>query len=179
MHDPALVQACIEQHYDLRPQSLQPFNPNSWTRTERHTYRVTYADGASSVLRAYRPGWVERTMPYDSFDTWLHTRAALLAWLEHQHYPAPQLIRTRQGNAVARHQDWGILMTTFIEGTSATPEPHTFEVLGATLAQLHILPDSRIPPHALGAVSPSGSDGSRAVAGTARSILCDTQHATA
>jgi hypothetical protein len=94
LEDTTLIQASIKEHYGLHPQTLQPFNPNSWTSTERHTYRVIYADRTSSVLRAYRPGWVERSMPYDDFDTWLHTRAALLAWLEHQHYPAPRLIRT-------------------------------------------------------------------------------------
>jgi Ser/Thr protein kinase RdoA (MazF antagonist) len=40
-------------------------------------------------------------------------------------------------------------MTTFIEGTSAAPEPHTFGLLGATLGQLHVLPDSPIAPPAL------------------------------
>jgi Ser/Thr protein kinase RdoA (MazF antagonist) len=85
-------------------------------------------------------------MPYDDFATWLHTRAALLTWLEHQHYPAPRLIRTRQGQAIVMHQGWGILMTTFIEGTTAAPEPHTVELLGAALGQLHVLPAPRLTP---------------------------------
>src|SRR5207248_6209439 len=86
-------------------------------------------------------------------------QVAVLAYLEQHTYPAPHVLHTKDGAALATYEGWTALMLSFIEGTMADFSPATLTLLGTCAGALHTLstnvlaeidaaslPDSRLHP---------------------------------
>lgn len=101
--------------------------------------------------------WERESSVYD----WLAERVSLLRYLEQQGYPAPRVFLARDGSAIIRHEEWNILVTTFLEGDAHLVSPDKLYLLASAVGRLHCLalPQSIGPswwnasyslPHALG-----------------------------
>ena len=99
------------------------------TFEERGIYHITFANGRSYVLRAFR---------YDVRDELLG-QVALFDYLEQRDYPAPRLLRTRDGSPVATFENWMGFLVSYVEGTLLDFSAHGLIQLGARLALLHTL----------------------------------------
>lgn len=114
-------------------------------------------------------------------------RATLLLHLEAQGYPAPRLVRTREGEPLAVHAGWCALVTRERGRPLVAPTLDHMRALGAALGRLHTLapqPDGPpvgagwfYPEHALAAALYHLA-ASRAVVPPAWHGLLDAWHAT-
>ena len=109
--------------------SVQVRQIAEYTFEDRGIYRIDFSDGRSYVLRAFR---------YDVKEI-LQSQAALYACLEQQAYPAPRILHTINGGAIALHEDWMALMVSYVEGSLADFSPEHLTLLGAQLGELHAL----------------------------------------
>lgn len=79
----------------------------------------------------------------DSVHDWLAQRVLLLRYLAQQDYPAPRVFLSQNGDAIVRHDDWNILITTFVEGQAHLISPDNLYLLAAAVSRLHCL---ALPP---------------------------------
>jgi len=75
----------------------------------------------------------------ESVHVWLAQRVLLLEYLAQQGYSAPRVFPSRGGDAIVRHDDWNILVTTFIEGEAHLILPDNLYLLGSAVGRLHCL----------------------------------------
>ncbi len=94
---------------------------------DRGIYRVGFSDGCSYVLRAFRYNVKEI----------LQRQATLYTYLEQQAYPAPRILHTINGSAIALYQNWMTLMVSYVEGSLADFSLEHLTLLGAQLGMLH------------------------------------------
>ena len=123
-------------------------------RGDRVTYHLRGRRGPGLVVRAFRID-----VPLDTqfrgggtvaVTDWLCGRAAVLAWLEEQAYPAPRVIPTHSGDPVGLAGVWATLATSYVAGTPLRPGTGGMRLLGEALGRLHAL-DSRTFAEASGA----------------------------
>jgi Ser/Thr protein kinase RdoA (MazF antagonist) len=162
----AFLAAC----YGLRARALTLIGAAG--DASRALYRVTDAQGRRWVLRAYRAdGHVAPWLGGGATPEWMAGRAALLAALERQAYPAPRPLPERDGGLIGRDAAWCALVEDYIVGAplewSSSDDLHA---LAAALGRLHTLaPDPNAPPSwwhpldraaswALEALGPAGPD---------------------
>jgi len=132
----ALVECC----YGRSPAALESIA--HYTFEDRVVCRVRFASGPPGLLRAFTGDVRE----------WLLGQASVLEAVAARGFPAPRVIRTEAGEALAAHGAWTGLLLTFVEGVEADGAPSTLEALGALAARLHSLPglpvavDSRLRP---------------------------------
>ncbi len=135
------LQAVAEQ-YGRQPLALHPLRCHNPAR--KQLYHVEFANEPAWVMRAYHPSFIEDpTFPwlsrYPTLFEWLHAHATILDYLAQQRYPAPHVISTRTGAWIGTHQEWYILMTSFVDGDAKEATPAKIQALGASLGFLHTL----------------------------------------
>jgi Ser/Thr protein kinase RdoA (MazF antagonist) len=99
-------------------------------------------------MRAYKQSyntsdiyhWLSRS---SSLVEWLQARARILTYLATQDYPAPIPIPTQTGALIGKHEEWHILMTTFVNGDAKDARAEKIAALSASLGHLHTL---ALPP---------------------------------
>jgi len=136
-------------------------------RGDRVTYHLGSRGGPGLVVRAFRTD-----VPLDTqfraggtvtVTDWLCGRAAVLAWLEDQAYPAPRVIRTHSGDPVGLAGVWATLATSYVAGTPLLPGTGAMRLLGEALGRLHAL-DSGTFTGALAGGAGAGGAGAVGVA---------------
>ncbi len=143
-----LLTALVQNQY--RSDVIQLHQIAEYTFEDRGIYRVTFTDGHSYVLRAFR---------YDVRDDLLG-QTAVFDYLEQQAYPAPRLFRTHSGSPIATFKNWLAVLVSYLEGSLLNFSTHHLTQLGAKLGMLHAiseqtqteanhLPDSRLYPRQL------------------------------
>jgi hypothetical protein len=125
-------QMVADQYAEL-PQTFSKLQlyPFDW----RGIYRVEFA------RHPFRPS-VLRLGKGDEFQDSFLQIAQLLLFLERQRYPAPRVQLTRNSTTVGSLRDWHMLMLTYVEGESATPDPGTLRLQAEVKAQLRSLPSA-------------------------------------
>jgi Ser/Thr protein kinase RdoA (MazF antagonist) len=104
-----------------------------------HTYALERAGADPLVLRVQRPG---------SGD--LPTHEQVLLFLEESGYPAPRVIRAPDGSPAIHHDDWTLVLTSYINGEmveSGANTPEGLYAMGRAIGRLHSLSplDSTLP----------------------------------
>ncbi len=97
----------------------------------RGVFRVDVPGQASYVLRVQRQELV--SVPH------VNNNIATLHFLEQVNFPAPHIRRTRTDALIGYYQGWSTLLLSYIEGELVTGTAEEFRLLGAMLAQLHLL----------------------------------------
>ena len=69
-----------------------------------------------------------------------HSRMTILQRLESLGYPAPRVIRTRDGELTTEASGWCAHVTTYVDGTVIRPTLDQLRQVGAALGRLHSLP---------------------------------------
>ncbi len=139
----ALLTALVQNQYRNAPVQLHQIAEHTFE--DRGIYRVTFENGQSYVLRAFR---------YDVRDDLLG-QVALLDYLEQQGYPAPRLLRTHSGAPIAIFENWMAVLVSYVDGILLDFSPPNLTQLGARLGMLHAvsehiqsvvqqIPDSRL-----------------------------------
>jgi Ser/Thr protein kinase RdoA (MazF antagonist) len=123
----ALLTRLVEEQYALVAARLTPIAHYHFD--DRGIYRVALAGGRSYVLRAFC--WDAREA--------LLGQVAVLDYLEQHGYPAPRVMRTPRGRAVATYEGWTALLLSYVEGTEAAFSSRHLELLGARAGRLHAL----------------------------------------
>ncbi len=127
--------ALVEERYGKSPVVMQPLP--STVPGRRHVYRIELGDGQRWIMKARRQDLPPMGPPYD-MPRWIRARTAVLGHLEARGYPAPRVIRTRDGELVEAWEGWHALVTTFVEGTIAHLTPDLAQLSGESLARLHL-----------------------------------------
>lgn len=140
MTDAALVGRILRE-YRLDPASVRRYH-GSVSGTEVG-YRLREPGGGVVLVRAYRAdvplaGYL-RGCGSASVTGWLQGRAATLAWLAAQGYPAPRVVATRSGDPIAVAGTWLTLATSYIPGRALVRGGGEAGLLGAALGRLHAL----------------------------------------
>ena len=128
----SLLDLCAT-HYGLAGYSLRPLAGG----LTGHTHLLEYPGAPPLVLRVETVGL--GGMPANE--------RALLA-LEEQGYPAPRVVRTRDGSAAVQIDGMTLVVTTFIEGRPVESEANTPESLygiGRAIGRLHALSLPALP----------------------------------
>ncbi len=140
MTDAAVVGRILRE-YRLDPASVRRYH-GSVSGTEVG-YRMRQPDGSVVLVRAYRCDVLLaphlRGCGTESITGWLQGRAATLAWLAAQGYPAPRVVATRTGDLIGVAGAWLTWATTDIPGRSVLPGGGHLGPLGAALGRLHAL----------------------------------------
>ncbi len=141
----AVLTALVQNQYRNGPIQLRQIA--EYTFEDRGIYHVTFENGQSYVLRAFR---------YDVKDDLLG-QVTLFDYLEQQDYPAPRLLPTHSGASIATYENWMAVLVSYVDGTLLDFSPHNLKQLGSRLGILHALsehiqseapqiPDSRLHP---------------------------------
>lgn len=117
----------VISHYRCQQVSLQSIT--EYMSEDRGIYRADLDDEQSYVLRAFG---------YDVEATLLG-QARVLDYLGQRPFLAPQVLRTKNGAALAADGSWTVLMISFIQGGMANFSPQHLLQLGACLGSLHTL----------------------------------------
>ena len=144
----ATLTALVQNQYRDGPSQLRQIAEHTFK--DRGIYHVTFANGLSYVLRAFR---------YDVRDDLLG-QAELLDYLEQQNYPAPRLFRTHSGASTATYENWMAVLVSYVDGILLDFSLPNLTQLGARLGILHTvsesiqtkapqIPDSRLHPRQL------------------------------
>ena len=140
MTDAAVVGRILRE-YRLDPASVRRYH-GSVSGTEVG-YRMRQPDGSVVLVRAYRCDVLLaphlRGCGTTSITGWLQGRAATLAWLAAQGYPAPRVVATRTGDLIGVAGAWLTWATTDIPGRAVLPGGGHLGPLGAALGRLHAL----------------------------------------
>lgn len=96
---------------------------------DRGIYRVDWADGTSSILRAFLADVTDELLGH----------AAVLDYLQQRHFLAPTVKYTHDGKRVASYADWRTLMVSFLVGEMADFALPNLELLGNLVGHLHTL----------------------------------------
>jgi Ser/Thr protein kinase RdoA (MazF antagonist) len=138
MPDPQLMASLVRQAYGAEPIALEPLG-NDLTG-ERVTYRTALDDGRVLLLRGLRLG---SRLPLwyggGGVESWLRDRARMLEWLAQQGYPAPRVVRTRNGKLLATAAGYCALAVTYLPGRLLPSTAQHLERLGGVLGWLHAL----------------------------------------
>lgn len=139
----------LHDAYGLTAESVKPL----FTNAEPHIFRVdTQTAGvlhiavgradtsASSIYTTWLSGYAGHAMA-----EFLLSRAGVLAHLEAQQFPAPRLVRTRDGAPLGYGGGWCVLVLTALPAV-LTPTIELFQELGATLGRLHQLSPQSADP---------------------------------
>jgi Ser/Thr protein kinase RdoA (MazF antagonist) len=110
----------LERHYGIRILGLN--------RLERGVYRVDRQEGKS---------WVARVFPAERPVELVQGDADVLRFLEEHGFPAERCARP---DPVSAPGGRGVLVTEYLEGTGAEPNPPTLRALGELLGRLNTLP---------------------------------------
>ncbi len=124
MNELALAES-VETGYGIANFSLHALNSD----TGKHIFRVEKASGQKLILRVYPLNQHEK----------LQNLITVLTFLEDRRYPAERIILAVNGDSITRHNGWQLLMTTYIEGTSADYTLPALRSLAAVLGRLHAL----------------------------------------
>jgi Ser/Thr protein kinase RdoA (MazF antagonist) len=127
LDDIGAFSALLARRYGAREIALRPLVPGGGKRL----YRVERAD---------RPAWLLHAAPPLASPAAFRRDALVLALLERQAYPAPRVVPTLDGAAVAECLQRPVLVTTFIEGEPTVSSAPDLGRLGETLGLLHTLP---------------------------------------
>lgn len=160
MEQQAILAELVRERYGALEVTLRVITP--YLTAKRAVERVEVADGRRWVLRAFQGD-------ADTLERELRGQAAVLAYLARRGYPAPRVVRTRDGQVIASHAGWAAIVLSWTEGTPAGFDLDALERLGETVARLHalsaalgaeedeaVLPDCRLrPPAALPAFAPA------------------------
>jgi Ser/Thr protein kinase RdoA (MazF antagonist) len=128
----SLLDICAT-HYGLTGYSLQPLAGG----VTEHTYRLEHPSAPPLVLRVETIGAGGMSA----------SEGVLLA-LEAQGYPAPRVVRARNGSAAVEVDGTTLVVTTFIEGRLVESEANTPESLygiGLAIGRLHALGLTALP----------------------------------
>ena len=140
MTDAAVVGRILCE-YRLDPASVRRYY-GSVSGTEVG-YRLRQPDGGVVLVRAYRRDVLLaphlRGCGTESVIDWLQGRAATLAWLAVQGYPAPRVVATRTGDLIGVAGVWLTWATSYIPGRAPLPGEGLAGQLGAALGRLHAL----------------------------------------
>lgn len=126
MLDPQL-QAFLLTHYPI--QSVRSASPLA-TKGQRQALRLE-TDRGDFVLKISDPGRAEAVVASDT---------GILAFLEAQDFPAPRLLRTRDGQAYLRCGDGYLHLYAYLPGEHPRPRTAFMQQAGRMLARLHSLP---------------------------------------
>lgn len=126
--DNTFFKMLVEEQYAAQHVHLHSSSPYAFDW--RGIYRVEQTNGTNWLLRAFRQ---------DDNTNWLLSHAAVLLFLEQQHYLAPHVVRTYTGELVGSSHGWWTLMLTFVEGVVVGYTPEELQLLGKTAASLHAL----------------------------------------
>jgi len=96
--------------------------------------------GLYRVERDDQPPWLLRAAPPGADPAAFAGDAAVLAFLARHTYPAPRLVPTIHGAAVATWGPRPVLVTSFLAGEPLDLAPASLGRLGALLGRLHALP---------------------------------------
>jgi Ser/Thr protein kinase RdoA (MazF antagonist) len=134
----AQVADFVSEHYEAQPIALAPIGHDA--TPSRAVFRCDFADGSTWSLHVFAqhavtPVWFGGGLARD----WLRGRAALLAWLERQSYPAPRVIPTHAGASMAENDGTCMLALSYIPGDPSAMSRDEPRQLGALLGRLHML----------------------------------------
>lgn len=140
MNDELIVSTRLVQ--DLYAEEIAALHvANNYPGEGRVIFRLERPDGSLCLARVYQNDHSVAEHLRDcgtrNLAAWLMSRAATLAWLEQQGYPAARVVRTRSGELIGQRAGWCTLMTTFCAGTVIKPTLEQLRLLGAALGQLH------------------------------------------
>jgi Ser/Thr protein kinase RdoA (MazF antagonist) len=138
MPDPQLIAGLVRRAYGAEPIALEPLG-NDLTG-ERVTYSAALDDGRIVLLRGLRLG---SRLPLwhggGGAEAWLRERARVLEWLAQQGYPAPRVVRARNGKLLATDAGYCALAITYLPGRLLPRTTQHLERLGGVLGWLHAL----------------------------------------
>lgn len=100
------------------------------TKGTRIAFRIT-SDGGEFVVKLTPPGREEAIMQRD---------VDMVHFLAQSDFPAPRLLRARDGSSFVSFQDRFVTVCSYIQGDNPEPDLLFFEKLGDLLARLHLLP---------------------------------------
>jgi Ser/Thr protein kinase RdoA (MazF antagonist) len=138
MSDADLIAGLVREAYGEEPVALHPLGNDP--TGERATYRVALGCGRMWMLRGYRAG---SRVPFwyggGLAEEWLRERARVLDWLATHDYPAPRVVPTRSGDAIALPAGYCALALTYLPGQPLPMTAIHVGRLAEALGQLHAL----------------------------------------
>ena len=142
MEDVSFFLAAITTVYGQHPRAIAPLRRNN--PEGKRLYRVDFSEGSSWTMRAYKQSYATTDMFHwlsrsPSLIEWLQARAHILAYIATQGYPAPAVVPTQTGVLIGKHEEWYILMTTFVNGEAKDAGPEKIAALSTSLGHLHTL----------------------------------------
>jgi Ser/Thr protein kinase RdoA (MazF antagonist) len=142
-HEPAAERLLVH----LRDRyGIDPVAATKLSVHKTYVFRIDRKDGSPWVARAFPPARPRAGAEGD---------AAILRFLERQHYPAERLAAD---DAVSEFDGSAVLVTRFVEGAPLPEGAAKFAMMGELLGRLHALPDDDSSGRPGGA---SGEDPSR------------------
>ena len=111
--------------YGIENFSLHAFKSDSG----KHIFRVEQGSGQNMILRVYPSNDDEK----------LQNLITILTFLEDRHYPAERIMPAANGDSIIKRNDWQLLMTTCIEGSSVDYTLPALNSLATMLGRLHAL----------------------------------------
>lgn len=142
MNAAALFSSILNEQYATAGASVQLF-PVS-LNDERAAFQVNLPNSERWIVHAQRqdcsiPAWLDGCGAPDPL-AFLRLRAQTLVYLQQHRYPAPRVVRTRDGALVGEAHGWATLVTTYIPGDVTEPTVDQLRLMGAALGKLHNVP---------------------------------------
>jgi Ser/Thr protein kinase RdoA (MazF antagonist) len=138
------VAALIGCYHDGQVRRDQVRRLHGSPREQRMAFLIRFPGSPAWVLRAARAGSPAGDhlsgCAADGQRELAHSRMATLLRLEELGYPAPRVVRARDGELIAAANGWCAQATTYIDGTVIDPTADQLRLLGAALGRLHGLP---------------------------------------
>lgn len=141
MPDLSFFVGLLREQYGVQQAAIQPLAHA--TEAARALLRVNLPGGETWVVRAHR---ADQAVPEVFAPTgekemgpWLASRAATLALITAQAFPAPRLVRTHAGALTGQAHGWCTLVTTYLSGAAPAPTLDQLRQMGGALGRLHSL----------------------------------------
>ena len=138
MDERALFAAVLAERYGLAGAELSPLSSSPGAIS--HSFLVERPGKGRAVLHAYRDAWVEVVAPHETVAAHVAGLVALLDAFAAREYPAPRLVRARDGAATVTWGEWSLLLVGYVAGEPADYAPDSLRGLGAAVGRLHALP---------------------------------------